>query len=154
MKPADFIAALLPGALACQEKHGIPASFTIAQGALESSWGQSDLCTKARNIFGVKADSAWHGPTFNLQTGEVLNGKEVVIPASWRKYSSWEECIEDRAQFFIKNHRYAACFSEKTGEGWAQAVALAGYATAPNYGDRIIAVMNGRNLQRFDKEPS
>lgn len=150
MTPPDFIAMLLPAAQDCQHKHGIPASFTIAQAALESRWGESDLVKKAFNVFGVKADSSWHGPTFNLGTGEHLDGKDVFVAASWRKYASWQECIDDRAQFFLKNKRYTACFQQTTGEGWAHAVADAGYATAPNYAARIIAVMNGRNMQRFD----
>lgn len=151
MPPTAFLNLLLPGARACHAAHGIPVSFTLAQAALESRWGDSDLAQKAMNLFGVKADKSWHGATFNLRTGEVFNGREVVVPASWRKYSSWDDCLEDRALFFQDNPRYAACFRETTGEGWARAVAKAGYATAPDYAVRLIAVMNGRNLQRFDQ---
>ena len=150
MTPPDFITMLLPAAQACHATHGIPASFTLAQGALESRWGTSYLVKKAFNLFGVKADAGWHGPVFNLRTGEFFNGKEVVVPATWRKYSSWGECIEDRAQFFIKNRRYSACFQQTSGEGWARVVAAAGFATDPYYADKLIAIMNGRNLQRFD----
>lgn len=150
MKPQDFLDALLPGALAVQTKYGIPASFTLAQAALESGWGESQLARDARNLFGVKADAAWHGPTYNLGTREFLNGKNVMVAASWRKYASWSECLDDRAQFFKKNRRYAACFNQTTGEGWALTVAAAGYATDPNYAKALIGVMNGRNLQRFD----
>lgn len=151
MTPQDFIAALLPAAQECHRKYGIPASFTIAQAASESRWGDSDLAKKACNLFGVKADPSWHGPTFNLGTGEHLNGKDVFVPASWRKYADWQECMEDRAQFFIKNRRYASCFQQTTGEGWARAVAAAGYATDPKYADKLIATMDGRQLGRFDK---
>lgn len=150
MTPQAFLDALLPAAQECQAKHGIPASFTLAQAALESRWGDSQLAKQAFNLFGVKADSAWHGPVYNIGTGEFFDGKEVFVPASWRKYGSWAECMEDRAQFFIKNRRYASCFQQTTGEGWARAVAAAGFATDPNYADKLIAVMRGRNMQRFD----
>jgi flagellar protein FlgJ len=154
MTPQAFLDTLLPGALAIQEKYGIPASFTLAQAALESRWGDSDLAKKAFNLFGVKADSAWRGPCFNLATGEVLNGKEVVVGASWRKYGSWAECLEDRVNFFKSNRRYAMCWVQNTGEGWARSVQAANYATDPKYAEKLIAVMNGRNLQRFDKKGS
>jgi flagellum-specific peptidoglycan hydrolase FlgJ len=150
MTPQSFLDALLPGALAIQEKYGIPASFTLAQAASESRWGDSDLAKKAFNLFGVKADSGWKGPCFNLKTGEVLNGKEVIVGASWRKYGSWAECMEDRVNFFKVNRRYASCWQQTTGEGWARAVQAANYATDPKYADKLIAVMDGRNLQRFD----
>jgi flagellum-specific peptidoglycan hydrolase FlgJ len=150
MTPQAFLDALLPGALAIQHKYGIPASFTLAQAASESRWGDSDLAKRAFNLFGIKADKSWKGPVFNLQTGEVLNGKEVVVPASWRKYGSWAECLEDRVKFFKDNRRYASCWQQTTGNGWALAVAAAGYATDPNYAKKLIAVMDGRNLQRFD----
>lgn len=150
MTAQSFLDALLPGALAVQQKYGIPASFTLAQAASESGWGESDLARTANNLFGIKADKSWKGPTYNLNTGEYLNGRQVVVPASWRKYASWAECLEDRVKFFKDNRRYAMCWFQNTGEGWANAVAAAGYATDPNYAKKLIAVMNGRNLQRFD----
>ena len=122
----------------------------MAQAALESTWGQSQLAKQARNLFSVKADPSWKGATYNLGTGEVLDGKEVFVPASWRKYSTWGECMDDHVKFFKVNRRYAPCWKEGTGEGWAKAVAKAGYATDPDYAKKLIAVMNGRNLQRFD----
>lgn len=154
MPPSAFLDMLLPAALACQRLHGIPASFTLAQGALESRWGDSDLATKARNLFGIKADSAWHGPTFDLKTGEVFNGKEVVVPASWRKYATWDECLNDRVAYLKANKRYAKCWTETTGDGWARAIAAAGFATDPNYAAKLVATIHGRNLQRFDQVPA
>lgn len=154
MRPQDFLDQLLPAALACQHAHGIPASFTLAQGALESAWGDSDLATKAKNLFGIKADRSWHGPTLDLKTGEVLNGKRVVVPASWRKYASWDEAINDRALYLADNPRYSKCWAETTGDGWARAVAAAGYATDPAYAAKLVATIYGRNLQRFDQVPA
>jgi flagellum-specific peptidoglycan hydrolase FlgJ len=150
MTPQDFLTQLLPAAQDCHRKYGIPASFTLAQAAGESRWGDSMLAKQAFNLFSVKADSSWHGPIYKIATGEVLNGKAVVVPASWRKYASWAECMEDRVKFLQTNKRYAACFKETTGEGWARAIAAAGYATDPAYATKLIAIMNGRNLQRFD----
>lgn len=151
MKPEDFLDQILPAALSCQRSSGIPASFTLAQAALESGWGASLLARRGCNLFGVKADRGWRGPTVPMKTREVINGKSVIVPAEWRAYANWLECLKDRADFFLQNPRYAHCFLEHTGPGWARAVYAAGYATDPDYPAKLIAVMDDRNLTRFDK---
>jgi len=151
MTPAEFIAQILPGAQACQRATGIPASFTIAQAALESGWGSR---APGNNLFGVKADKAWKGLTVDVPTHEVVKGQRIAITDKFRAYPSWAACVLDRAAFFKVNPRYAACFREKTGEGWARAAAAAGYATDPNYASSLIAVMGnrpgGRNMAQYD----
>jgi len=147
MTPAEFIDQMLPGARLCQRTSGIPASFTIAQAALETGWGAR---VRGNNLFGIKADTAWKGPTVDVPTHEVIKGTRIAITDKFRAYPSWSDSIQDRAQFFLRNPRYARCFNEKTGAGWARAVAAAGYATDPNYAATLIAVMDGRQLQQYD----
>lgn len=147
MPPTSFIAMLLAAAQDCQRATGIPASFTIAQAALESSWGER---VRGNNLFGIKADKAWKGKTVDVPTHEVIKGKRVAMVDKFRAYDSLAECIADRACFLKANPRYAACFRETTGEGWARAVAAAGYATDPAYADKLIAVMRGRKMAQYD----
>ena len=61
MKPQEFIALVGPAAQASAANTGVPASFTVAQAALESGWGTSSLAKDGKNLFGVKADPAWRG---------------------------------------------------------------------------------------------
>jgi flagellar protein FlgJ len=147
MTPADFLDQLMVAARTCQRTAGIPTSFTLAQAALESSWGAR---APGNNLFGVKADPSWKGPTVDIATHEVVDGKPVAITAKFRAYPSWSDCLVDHAQFFLQNPRYAPCFREKTGEGWARAVAAAHYATDPGYADKLISIIRGRDLGRFD----
>jgi flagellar protein FlgJ len=147
MAPTAFLAMLVPAAQACQRATGIPASLTLAQAALESSWGSR---APGNNLFGVKADKGWKGPTVDVPTHEVIRGQRIAITDKFRAYTSWDDCLLDHAKFFQKNPRYAACFKESTGEGWARAVAAAGYATDPNYAQSLIAVMRGRNMAQYD----
>lgn len=151
MPPTAFITMLLKAARECHRETGIPASFTIAQAALESSWGER---VRGCNLFGIKADRSWKGATVSFGTTEHLGGKNVGMVDKFRAYSSWAECMADRARFLKANPRYAACFLETTGEGWARAVAKAGYATDPKYADKLIAVMRGRNMAQYDAPPS
>lgn len=150
MPPSTFFDALLPGALAVQKTHGIPAGFQLAQAALESAWGESGLARHGNNLFGVKADAAWTGATIDMQTREFLGNTWTVVVAHWRKYGDWAECLADHAQFFLRNRRYAPCFAQTTSEGWAGAVAAAGYATDPQYANKLIAVIRQHKLARHD----
>ena len=36
-------------------------SIMMSQAIAESAWGQSELATKANNLFGIKADTTWKG---------------------------------------------------------------------------------------------
>lgn len=150
MKPQEFLDMLVPAAQACMRASGIPASFTLAQAALESGWGAK---APGCNLFGIKADKGWKGAVTVFATHEVINGKRIAIDDQFRCYANYDEALADRAAFFVRNKRYAACFLETTGAGWARAVAKAGYATDPKYADSLIAVMNGRNMKQYDVPP-
>ena len=152
MKPDDFIKAIGPAAQASAAKTKIPASFTVAEAALESGWGSSQLAAQGFNLFGVKADKAWKGDTLTMRTREFLKGQWVVVPALWRKYADWLGCIEDHAAFLMANPRYRLAFTgDRTGEDFARAVAAAGYATDPKYADKIVSVIRAHNLSELDK---
>jgi flagellar protein FlgJ len=148
MLPNEFLDKLLPAALACQRASGIPASFTLAQAALESAWGTLAL---GNNLFGVKADRSWKGPTVSFRTTEHVDGVDVHPIDRFRAYPSWEASVLDHAEFFRQNTRYTPCWAEKTGEGWARTVAAAPYATDPNYEKKLVSIIRGRNLTRFDQ---
>jgi flagellar rod assembly protein/muramidase FlgJ len=142
----DFLTQLTPAALECEKAAGIPHAFTLAQGALESAWGSSALATKGFNLFGVKADASWRGATLLLQTNEHLSGKDVTVVAKWRKYANWGECMLDHAKFFHNNPRYAQALKTTDPIEFALRVSESGYATDPNYADKLIAVMKSNNL--------
>lgn len=151
MPPTAFIALLLPAAQACHREHGIPASITLAQAALESGWGAR---APGNNLFGIKADRAWKGPTVDIATHEYVAGKRVNIVDKFRAYPALGDSVLDRAQFLRKNPRYGDCFREVTGEAWARALQRAGYATDPKYADTLIAVMRGRKMAQYDVLPA
>jgi flagellar protein FlgJ len=132
----------------CQRRTGIPASITLAQAALESAWGSR---APGNNLFGVKADPSWKGSTVAVLTHEVIRGQSVEVIANFRRYASWLDSMVDHAQFLLKNPRYAACFKETTGIGWASALQAAGYATDPDYAKKLQDTIRARNLQFYDQ---
>ena len=131
--------------------------FILAQAALESGWGERGV---GNNFFGIKVPKNLVSSTPNekkqlLFTTEVLNsptpnpqqfpkiisiskrtdGKWLYRVQDWfRKYDTPEECFTDHAQFFFRNKRYAKALEVKADPyKFAEEVAKAGYATAPNY---------------------
>lgn len=150
MPPSSFIALLLPAAQACHRQHGIPASITLAQAALESGWGSR---APGNNLFGIKADRSWKGRTVDVPTHEFVNGKRVNVVDKFRAYATLGDSVLDRAEFLRQNKRYRTCFQEVTGEAWARALQRAGYATDPKYADTLIAVMRGRKMAQYDVLP-
>lgn len=150
MNTQDFIKLIGPAAQASAKTTGVPASFTVAEAALESGWGASQLASQGRNLFGVKADPAWHGDVLTLNTREFLHGTWVMVPARWRKYADWHACIDDHAAFLHQNRRYLPCFECTTGGEFAKAVAQAGYATDPEYAAKLVSIIDQHGLAILD----
>lgn len=172
MTPTDFIKQLAPLAIASRRVSGIPASFVVAQAALESGWGTAKPAVNALNLFNIKADPSWHGPAWQMASQETVAGKTVLVPAKWRMYPTWQASVEDHAAFLKGNKRYAACFVApdwtspagrnllaKVGNsaalarsGWyAMQVAAAPYATDPGYLDKLLLVLRSHDLVALDQ---
>lgn len=122
---------------------GILPGTLIAQLFLESSKGGvvggSKLSQDANNYFGIKCAGGWQGPKYYINTKEVVNGKNVIVNACFRKYGSIKDSIQDYTLFLQENNRYktAGVFEAKTVKEQAQALKRAGYATAPGYAQLV-----------------
>jgi len=154
MTPKEFIKQYKPFSLETERKTGISHLFTLAQAALESGWGER---TFGNMLFGIKARPETPADKKQLlRTTEVLSSANVVFPKiisikkradgkytytvlDWfRKYETQEECFTDHAQFFFKNNRYAKALLVRSDPyKFAEEVAKAGYATAPDYANSL-----------------
>jgi flagellum-specific peptidoglycan hydrolase FlgJ len=118
---------------------GILPGTLIAQAFLESSSrgivGGSTLSKETNNFFGIKCGAAWQGEKYNINTREVISGKDVTVKACFRKYATVKDSIKDYVNFLQVNKRYATAgvFTAKTVKDQAEALKRAGYATAPGY---------------------
>jgi flagellum-specific peptidoglycan hydrolase FlgJ len=148
MTPKDFINAIAPAACESAKKTKIPASFVIAEAAIESGWGTH---APGMNLFGVKADKSWTGPFTVKRTREVIHGESVFIDDKFRSYSDWLGSIQDHADFLLMNPRYKPAFQCSDAESFTRAIAAAGYATDLDYASKIIHVIRSRNLTQYDK---
>jgi flagellar rod assembly protein/muramidase FlgJ len=148
MPPSAFLTMLGGAAQDCMRRTGVPASITLAQAALESSWGKD---TPGCNLFGIKADISWRGPVVLVDTHEYIKGVRTAVKDPFRAYSSWLDSMLDHAKFLQSNPRYHDCFKQIDGAGWARALQAAGYATDPDYAKKLISIMRDYNLAVRDQ---
>jgi len=127
-----------------QQKYGIPASITLAQGLLESRAGKSPLAVDANNHFGIKC-SDW--------TGDKIYQDDDQKNECFRKYATARESFEDHSAFLAKRSRYATLFTLKSDDykGWANGLQATGYATSRSYANNLINLIELYDLHnQFD----
>lgn len=142
-------------ALQGMDLKGLFPSVIIAQAILESRWGESALAKTYNNHFGMKKGSGtnyggWGGQTVTLKTGEVINGQSITIDGVFRVYPDLRSSIVDHNGLFFTLSRYKAVLTAKTPREQIQAIKNGGYATATNYVNSVMAVIDSNNLTRFD----
>ena len=142
-----FISLVAPGAMAAQQRFGVPAAVTIAQAIEESAWGASGLAAQYHNLFGIKGS----GPagSVSLPTSEFQGGQWVTIDAPFRAYHNDAESIADHAELLATSGYYTRAMADRAVPD-AFANDLTGvYATDPDYGANLIALMKLYNLYQF-----
>ena len=143
-----FISLVAPGAIAAEQRYGIPAAVTIAQAIDESGWGQSELATADHNLFGIKGA----GPAGRdlRPTREYENGAWVTRDAPFRVYHNIAESIDDHGRLLATGAAYQHAMASRHLPD-AFATALTGvYATDPDYGSNLITLMRLYHLYRYD----
>ncbi len=127
-------------------QYGIPASITMAQGILESDSGNSTLSRKSNNHFGIKCKSNWSGASVTHDDDE--KGE------CFRAYSTVEQSYRDHAIFLDSSPRYDSLFdlSSSDYKSWARGLKKAGYATAHDYAQRLIKIIEDNGLYILDQE--
>lgn len=125
--------------------HGIPASIKLAQGILESGFGNSDLAQIGKNHFGIKCHN-WKGKTFHKDDDEV--------DECFRAYNDPAQSWKDHSEFLTSRGRYSFLFELKADDykSWAKGLLKAGYATNPNYPKHLIRIIEENQLYKYDKQ--
>lgn len=133
-------------AIAHMERYGIPASITMAQGILESDSGNSHLSKSSNNHFGIKCKKSW--------TGDKVYHDDDAKGECFRAYPSVEASYQDHADFLDQSPRYDSLFIYQSDDyrSWARGLKAAGYATAPDYAERLVKIIESMKLYLLDKE--
>lgn len=152
-QPTNYIETYQKIAIREMHRSGIPASITLAQGILESSWGNGSLALKANNHFGIKCKSTWSGPTFFIKDDDFKNGR--LVKSCFRAYDNAEDSYVDHSEFLSNNPRYERLFTyERTDyKKWAHGLKKCGYATDKKYAYKLINTIKKYELHKFDLMP-
>lgn len=144
MTREEYIATYAPLAMRQQKEYGIPASIKIAQGIIESRYGNSDLSRRSNNHFGIKCKSNWVGDTVRYD--------DDARQECFRRYGSIEASYRDHSEFLRNSPRYERLFrlNPKDYKGWAYGLKECGYATAPHYATALIKCIEDYELYLLD----
>ncbi|MCY8921889.1 glucosaminidase domain-containing protein [Bacillus atrophaeus] len=149
-----FIDSLSGHAQILYEKYHVLPSITIAQAILESNWGNSELASEANNLFGIKGD--YKGKHVTMETDEFEKGERKTIRAKFRKYRTFFESMNDHAILFVRGtswnkKKYQPVLEAKDYKKAAVALQKSGYATDPDYADKISSIVENYGLDEFDQ---
>jgi len=153
MSAAAFIAQIAPIAVQLRiEGSPIFPSVRIAQSGLETGW----KIPPWNNLGGYKVGSGkltpyWRGKIVTKGTWEVYDGKRVDATAAFRAYDSVEDFFRDQDLLF-ENKRYTGVRTAQSPEEQADMLQACGYATDPQYAQKLRNIIAAHNLKRYDTE--
>ncbi len=130
-----------------QRSSGLPASYMLGQAGHESGWGRREILMKdgspSHNLFGIKAGADWKGKVAEVTTTEYTDGVPHKTVARFRAYESHAESFRDFANLIGNSPRYAQARQQAGSiRGWAEGLQDAGYATDPDYADKLSRAIN------------
>lgn len=151
--PSEFVAALYPHAETVAKELNVDPRAIVAQAALETGWGKylisDEKGNNSFNFFGIKADQRWGGEKVVVTTHEFRHGSMLKENAAFRAYPSLEEGLRDYAKFLQSGERYQQAINQGLdAENYGHALQQAGYATDPQYGNKIQRISSSSTLQQ------
>lgn len=153
-----FIQNNLKYAKAVNKAYKIPVLVSLAQSALETTYGKN---TPGNNYFGIKAGSSWTGQTQVLLTTEIVTEEEfkkirnvysstrlqsgkyqIKIYQKFRKYNKAADSWDDYGRLLINSERYRNAFNYTNNPAeFANQVTKAGYSTDDDYFKKVYNIM-------------
>ncbi len=154
--PLGFVSDIWPHARQAAGQLGISPGLLVAQAALETGWGKHTMKyadgRNAFNLFGIKAGSSWQGSVLSRPSLEFRDGLMRTEVSRFRAYPSAADSFSDYVSFIRGNARYQrALLQGQVGgdEGYIREIQSAGYATDPDYADKVIGIANGQRMRQF-----
>ena len=146
----QFIEQLYPMAEKAAKKLGVDPEVLLAQAGLETGWGAKLTSMgdqSSFNFFNIKADKRWQGSSITVPTLEIKNGVAVKEFAAFRAYQSPQQSFDDYVDFISTSPRYEKAFQAENSEQYIRELEDAGYATDPNYSEKIIRILKDSAMQ-------
>lgn len=139
-----FLDKMAPAARDASRASGIPERLILAQAALETGWGRHEITSDdgrpSYNAFNIKA-TGWAGDAARVATTEFANGRAHQTQAEFRVYQSYDHAFSDYVRLLTESPRYQPVLNAPTPEAAARQLQACGYATDPDYADKLISIM-------------
>ena len=157
--PEEFTQHILPYAEKAAKELGVSPLVLVSQAALETGWGKAVTRRpdgeSSFNLFNIKADSRWSGDKVIKSTLEYDNGLAKYEKASFRSYDSYADSFDDYVNFLRTNNRYGdALHHNGDDQLFIKDLHKAGYATDPNYADKVLNILKRDSMQIHANTPS
>ena len=132
-------------AVQSMKNYKIPASVKLAQAIYSSNAGQSKVAKEAHNHFGLLCNTEYHGEQYYETSDRSGN--------CYRIYNTVAESFQDHNIFLTTRPRYESLFQLSMTDytAWANGLQACGYSINPEYGQRLINIIEKYNLTRFDR---
>lgn len=121
-----------------KEQKCLYPSTVLAMAALESGYNLN-----ATTLFGIK------GEGIVLDTTEYINGENINIKDSFKLYGSLAEAIQGLYDL-MQWDNYDKATSSTDWEEQCRMIQACGYATDPDYSDKLISIINSYQLTMFN----
>src|ERR1700723_1723118 len=149
---AQFVSAVLPTIRRAAASLWVSPMGLRAQAALETGWGKRMARTAdgmpSLNMFGIKAGEGWNGARAVADTVEFSGGVATQRRTAFRAYGSIEESVNDFANLLSNSPRYReAIAAGGNAQAYVHSIARSGYATDPDYGNKLNEILNGGTLR-------
>ncbi|CAM3018631.1 flagellar assembly peptidoglycan hydrolase FlgJ [Pseudoalteromonas distincta] len=150
----EFVSSVWEHAKTAAKKIGLNPAVMVAQAALETGWGKHIINKSdggsSNNLFNIKSDKSWEGDKASKVTLEFEQGTPVKKQASFRAYDSIKDSVNDFVDFLTQNPRYKEALQNTAKPNdFLDSLQKAGYATDPNYADKIKQVLNSTELKNI-----
>lgn len=148
----DFVKALLPYAKKAASALGLDPKILLAQAALETGWGRSVISKEdgqsSHNLFNIKSSAKSADNAVKVTTTEYYAHTPVKTSAEFKTYSDVGESFADYVRLLQDNERYGEVLNQVGNpESFVHALHRAGYATDPNYADKILSIYHSEAMQ-------
>jgi flagellar protein FlgJ len=150
--PAEFVNRIMPSIQRAATALGVNPLGMLAQAALETGWGQrmprNADGSSSHNLFGIKAGDEWTGARAAADSMEVIDGVATPRRSTFRAYGSVEESVNDFANLLKNSPRYRDVLAAGGSPGgYVAGIAKSGYATDPDYGNKLNQILGSDTLQ-------
>jgi flagellar protein FlgJ len=147
----EFLEKVKPYAEKAAAELNVGTDVLLAQAALETGWGKhlihDSQGNNTFNIFNIKA-TGWQGKSVTVNTLENRQGIAQQERSAFRQYDDFEQSFADYVSLIKNNPRYKeALAAGDNSEGYAEELQKAGYATDPEYAQKIKRLINTDSIR-------